>query len=233
MSNHIAARKGEIAPTVLMAGDPLRVRWIAENFLESAECYSQVRGMLGYTGLYQGKRISVQGHGIGIPSIALYLHELITSYEVKTVIRTGSCGTLQPHVRMRDLVIAMTASTDSSFNTRTFPGLQYAPTADFDLLRKADAVAREKGISTHIGNILSTDKFYDDVADQWKLWSQYRVLAVEMETTALYTLAAKHGIQALTLLTVSDSLITGEVLSIEERESGFEKMIETALAVVE
>jgi purine-nucleoside phosphorylase len=233
MSNHIAARKGEIAPTVLMAGDPLRVKWIAENFLESAECYTQIRGMLGYTGYYQGKRLSVQGHGIGIPSIALYLHELITSYEVKTVIRTGSCGTLQPHVKMRDLVIAMAASTDSAFNHRTFPGLQFAPTANFDLLRKADAAAREKGIPAHVGNILSTDKFYDDLSEQWKLWSQYGVLAVEMETTALYTLAARHGIQALTLLTVSDSLITGEVLSIEERESGFVRMIETALAIIE
>ena len=232
MSNHIAARKGDIAPTVLMAGDPLRVKWIAENFLESATCYSQVRGMLGYTGMYRGRRISVQGHGIGIPSIALYLHELITEYEVKTVIRTGSCGTLQPHVQMRALVIAMSASTDSAFNLRTFPGMQYAPTASFDLLRRAEALAREKGYPAHTGNILSTDKFYDDLPDEWKRWAQYGVLAIEMETTALYTLAARHGIQALTLLTVSDSLISGEVLSIEERESGFSRMVEVALGAV-
>ncbi len=232
MSNHIAAQKDQIAPTVLMAGDPLRVKWIAENFLESAECYTEIRGMLGYTGYYQGKRVSVQGHGIGIPSIALYLHELITEYDVKTVMRVGSCGTLQPEVKMRDVVIAMAASTDSSFNQRTFPGLQYSPTANFELLNKAWQSCQEKGIQAHVGNILSTDKFYDDITDQWKLWAAYGTLVVEMETTALYTLAAKYGVAALCLLTVSDSLITGEVLSIEERQTGFRNMIEAALGCV-
>ncbi|GJM61285.1 MULTISPECIES: purine-nucleoside phosphorylase [Persicobacter] len=231
MSVHIGAQKGEIAETVLMPGDPLRAKFIAENFLEDAVCYNEVRGMYGYTGTYKGKRISVQGSGMGLPSISIYGHELINEYGVKKLIRVGSCGSFQPHVKVRDIVIAQAASTNASVNRNRFKGMDFAPVGDFDMLMGAVAKAMDMGINPHVGNILSSDIFYDDDPNAWKLWAEYGVLAVEMETTALYTLAAKFGVKALTVLTVSDSLVTHEALPAEDREKTFTQMMEIALDI--
>lgn len=229
MSIHIGAKEGEIAKTVLMPGDPMRAKFIAEKYLTDAKCYNQVRGMLGYTGKYKGREVSVQGSGMGIPSISIYANELMMFYGAKTLIRIGSCGSIQPDIKVRDIVLAMTASTDSSMNRLRFKNMDYSPTADFGLLKKAYDCAVEKKIDAKVGNILSTDTFYGEDPDEWKLWAKYKVLAVEMETTALYTLAAKHGCRALCVLTVSDSLVTGDKLSSEEREKSFTQMVEIAL----
>ncbi|HOD40886.1 MAG TPA: purine-nucleoside phosphorylase [Candidatus Wallbacteria bacterium] len=233
MSIHIGAKEGEIARTVLLAGDPLRAKFVAENFLKGAVCYNNVRGMLGYTGEYAGKRVSVQGSGMGIPSIAIYANELIKSYGVKNLIRIGSCGSMQPDVRLYDIILAMGACTDSSYNKIVFNGADYSPVADFGLLRKAYEAARNKDIGVRVGNILSTDVFYGENPDAWKLWAKYNVLAVEMETTALYSIAARHGARALTILTVSDSLVTHEATTSEQREKTFTKMAELALEIAE
>ena len=231
MSVHIGAKEGDIAETVLLPGDPLRAKFAAENFLEGATCYSEVRGMYGYTGTYKGKRVSIQGTGMGIPSALIYVHELITAYGAKKLIRIGSAGSIVPSLAVRDLVFAMAASTDSGVNTRRFGGASYAPTADFDLFQQAVDTARKKGVKFTAGNVLSTDEFYHDAADYWKIWAEYGVQALEMETAALYTTAAKFGAQALTMLTVSDSLVNGEELSAKERETSFREMIEIALEV--
>ncbi len=231
MSVHIGAKEGDIAETVLLPGDPLRAKFAAENFLEGATCYSEVRGMYGYTGTYKGKRVSIQGTGMGIPSALIYVHELITAYGAKKLIRIGSAGSIVPSLAVRDLVFAMAASTDSGVNTRRFGGASYAPTADFDLFQQAVDTARKKGVKFTAGNVLSTDEFYHDDADYWKIWAEYGVQALEMETAALYTTAAKFGAQALTMLTVSDSLVNGEELSAKERETSFREMIEIALEV--
>ncbi|HOT77358.1 MAG TPA: purine-nucleoside phosphorylase [Candidatus Wallbacteria bacterium] len=233
MSIHIGAKEGEIARTVLLAGDPLRAKFVAENFLKGAVCYNNVRGMLGYTGEYGGKRVSVQGSGMGIPSIAIYANELIKSYGVKNLIRIGSCGSMQPDVRLYDIILAMGACTDSSYNKIVFNGADYSPVADFDLLRKAYEAARSKAVDVRVGNILSTDVFYGENPDAWKLWAKYNVLAVEMETTALYSIAARNGARALTILTVSDSLVTHEATTSEQREKTFTKMAELALEIAE
>jgi purine-nucleoside phosphorylase len=230
MSVHIGASKGDIAETVLLPGDPLRAKFAAENFLEGATCYSEVRGMYGYTGTYKGKRVSIQGTGMGIPSALIYVHELITAYGAKKLIRIGSAGSIQPSLAVRDLVFAMAASTDSAVNTRRF-GANYAPTADVDLFLAAVDAARDKGVKFTAGNVLSTDEFYHDDPDYWKIWAEYGVQALEMETAGLYTTAAKFGCQALTMLTISDSLVTGEELSAKERETSFREMIEIALEV--
>ncbi|MFP4373007.1 MAG: purine-nucleoside phosphorylase [Spirochaetaceae bacterium] len=231
MSVHIGATEGDIAETVLLPGDPLRAKFAAENFLEGATRYSEVRGMYGYTGTYKGKRVSIQGTGMGIPSALIYVHELITAYGVKKLIRIGSAGSIQPNLAVRDLVFAMAASTDSGVNIRRFGGASYAPTADFELFQQAVEAAKRKGAKVTAGNVLSTDEFYHDAPDYWKIWAEYGVQALEMETAALYTTAAKFGCRALTMLTISDSLVTGEELSAKERETSFREMIEIALEV--
>lgn len=233
MSTHIGARSGDIAPLVLMPGDPLRARWIAETFLEDARCYTEVRGMLGYTGTWQGHRVSVQGSGMGQPSFAIYANELFREYDVQSVIRVGSCGALTERLAVRDLVIASGACTDSSMNRITFEGLDYAPVADFGLLR---AAADAAGVSTgstngtaHVGLIFSSDSFYASRPELTARMVGYGVLAVEMEAAALYTLAAKYGRRALAICTVSDHVVTGEETTAHEREQTFGAMVEIAL----
>ena len=228
MSIHIAAKPGEIAETILLPGDPLRAKYIAETFLENPVCYNEVRGMLGYTGTYKGKRISVQGTGMGVPSISIYVNELISSYDVKTLIRVGTCGAIQKDVKVRDVILGMTASTDSKMNQLTFNGVDYAPCADFELLKNAYEAGVEKGLKMKVGNIFTADQFYNDNADHEK-WAKYQILAVEMESSALYTLAAKFGRRALSVLTVSDHILTGEETTAEERQTTFNDMIEVAL----
>lgn len=231
MSIHINAKPGEIAPTVLFPGDPLRAKWIAENFLTEVKQYNTVRNMLGFTGTTpDGRRISVQGSGMGMPSLSIYANELIRDYDVKNIIRVGSAGSLSKEIPCRSIVIAMGACTDSAMNNRRFYGMNFAPVASWDLLKKADGVASELRIDTHVGNILSVDKFYEDVEPHtWKIFKEYRVLAIEMETAELYTLAAQYGINALTILTISDNLVTEEKLSSDERQSSFEDMMKVAI----
>ena len=229
MSIHIGAPEGAIADTVLMPGDPLRARFVAENYLENAQCYSEVRGMYGFTGTYKGKKISVQGSGMGQPSLSIYVNELIRDYGAKRIMRIGSCGSMNEKVKIRDIILAMSASTDSSMNDITFRNMHFAPTASFDLFNKAVKAAEKMALPFHGGNIFSSDIFYNDDPEEWKIWSAHNVLAVEMETAALYTLAAKYGVDALTILTVSDSLVSGEATSSEEREKTFTQMMELAL----
>ena len=233
MSTHIAAQPGDIAPLVLMPGDPLRARWIAETYLDDAQCYTEVRGMLGYTGTWQGHRVSVQGSGMGQPSFAIYANELFRDYDVQNVVRVGSCGALTEKLAVRDLVIASGACTDSSMNRITFEGLDYAPVADFGLLR---AAADAAGISTgsthgtaHVGLIFSSDSFYASRPELTARMVGYGVLAVEMEAAVLYTLAAKYGRRALAICTVSDHVVTGEETTAQEREQTFGAMVEIAL----
>ncbi len=233
MSIHIGAKEGDIASTVLLPGDPLRAKYIAENFLTDTICYNQVRGMYGYTGTYKGKRISVQGTGMGIPSISIYLNELITSYKAKNLIRIGSCGSMQADIKIRDVILAMSASTDSHINKIRFNGMDYAPTANFNLLKRAHDIALEKDIPIKVGSVLTTDTFYHDDPNSWKHWANYGILAVEMETAALYTLAAKFKVNALSVLTVSDSLVTREETTSEERQKTFNQMVEVALELAE
>ena len=229
MSVHIAAKSGEIADTVLLPGDPKRAKWIAENFLENAVCYTDIRGMLGFTGTYKGKRISVQGTGMGIPSMSIYITELMKDYGVKTLIRVGSAGSYQEDVKIRDIVVALSTSTDSNINNRRFKGASFAPTVNFDLLSKVLKTAEEKNIKIKAGNILTSDEFYNDDPTYFKKWAEFGVLAVEMETAALYTLASKYKAKALSILTISDSLVSPEITSSEEREKTFNEMIELAL----
>jgi len=229
MSIHINAKQGEIAENILLPGDPLRAKYIAETFLEDISCYNEVRGMLGFTGTYKGKKVSVQGTGMGIPSISIYVNELIREYGVKNLIRVGSCGAIQKDMHVRDIILAMTSSTDSNVNRLTFPGFDYAPCANFDLLNKAFQIGSEQGINIKVGNVLSVDVFYRESMDIVKKLGDYGVLAVEMETTALYTLAAKYGAQALSILTVSDHIFTGEDTTAEERQTTFNEMVTVAL----
>ncbi|MBA4537750.1 purine-nucleoside phosphorylase [Bacillus aquiflavi] len=228
MSIHIGAKENEIAETVLLPGDPLRAKYIAETFLEDVKCYNEVRNMLGFTGTYKGKRISVQGTGMGVPSISIYINELMQNYHVQTLIRVGTCGAIQQDVKVRDVILAMSASTDSQINRLTFGGVDYAPTADFHLLKKAYEVGIEKGLSLKVGNVFTADTFYNDNAEHEK-WAKYQILAIEMETAALYTLAAKFGRKALSVLTVSDHILTGEETTSEERQTTFNDMMIVAL----
>ncbi|WP_108671466.1 purine-nucleoside phosphorylase [Peribacillus acanthi] len=228
MSVHIGAKPGDIAETVLLPGDPLRAKYIAETFLEEPKLYNEVRNMFGYTGTYKGKRISVQGTGMGVPSISIYINELINSYDVKKLIRVGTCGAIQKDVKVRDVILAMTSSTDSQMNRLTFGGVDYAPTADFDLLKKAYDAGIAKGLNLKVGSVFTADSFYNDNAE-FEKWAKYKILAVEMETTALYTIAAKFDVQALSVLTVSDHILTGEETTAEERQTTFNEMIEVAL----
>ncbi|WP_312098149.1 purine-nucleoside phosphorylase [Niallia sp.] len=228
MSVHIGAKEHEIAETVLLPGDPLRAKYIAENFLEDAKCYNEVRNMFGYTGTYKGKRISVQGTGMGVPSISIYINELISSYNVQNLIRVGTCGAIQKDVKVRDVILAMSASTDSQMNRLTFGGVDYAPTADFDLLKKAYDTGIEKGLSLKVGNVFTADMFYNDNSELEK-WAKYQILAIEMESAALYTIAAKFNRKALSVLTVSDHILTGEETTAQERQTTFNEMIEVSL----
>jgi len=232
MSTHIGARSGQIARTVLLPGDPLRARWIAETFLEDATCYTEVRGMYGFTGTWNGQPVSVQGSGMGQPSMAIYVNELFVEYDVASIIRVGSCGALTTDVALRDVVIASGACTDSAMNRHRFHGLDYAPVADFALLRDAAAAADARpDVTSHVGLIYSLDSFYNPrAAELSKPLVDHGVLAVEMEASSLYTLAASYQRKALAICTVSDHIVTGEALGAEERERTFGAMVEIALA---
>lgn len=229
MSVHINAKIGDIAETILLPGDPLRAKWIAETYFENPVCFNEVRGMLGYTGYFMDKRISVMGTGMGIPSINIYAHELIQDFGVKNLIRVGSAGSIQKNTKIRDVVIAMSASTNNSLNKHRFLGGDFAPTASFSLFYKAVQVAEKHKINFKSGNILSSDTFYTDDPEEWKNWAKFGVLCVEMEAAGLYTTCAKYGVNALCLLTISDSLITGEITSSAERETTFQDMVLIAL----
>lgn len=227
---HIEAKDASlIAETILLPGDPLRAKFIADNFLEDVVQFNTVRNMYGFTGTYKGKKISVMGSGMGMPSIGLYSYELIHFYGVKNLIRVGSCGAMQPNMKLYDIVIAMTASTNSNFSHQYgLPGT-YAPCASFELLNKAVKLIEAKKYPNHIGNILSSDIFYDEDQDSWKKWAKMGVLAVEMEAAALYAVAQRAQVNALTILTVSDSLVTHELTTSSERQTAFTNMIEVAL----
>jgi purine-nucleoside phosphorylase len=232
MSIHIGAQKGQIAPSILLPGDPMRAKFIAETFLKDAVCFNEVRGMLGYTGIYGKKKVSVMGSGMGIPSLSIYVNELISEYGVKTLIRVGTCGALQPDLKIGDIVLAMTASTDSKTNRIRFSGLDYAPAARFELLLKAYQFAQSRGISVQVGGMFSGDTFYGDDPGWWKKFAEYGCLVVEMETSGLYTLAAKFKVDALSILTVSDNLVSGEEATSEQREKSFPQMAEIALEII-
>lgn len=233
MSVHIGAEVNQIASTVLLPGDPLRAKFIADRFLKDVICYNQVRGMYGFTGSYKGKKVSVQGTGMGIPSISIYANELIQSYNVKNLVRIGTCGSMQENIKVRDVILAMSASTDSSVNKIKFNGMDYAPTASFALLKKAYDVALLRDINVKVGSVFTSDNFYNDNPEGWKQWAKYGALGIEMETTALYTIAAKYGVDALSILTVSDSMVTGEATSSDEREKTFIQMVELALELID
>ena len=231
MSTHIGAQPGEIAPRVLLPGDPLRAKWIAETFLDEASCYSTVRNMFGYTGTYRGVPVSVQGSGMGMPSASIYYHELLAEYGAKTLIRVGTCGALTEEIGLRDVIAASASSTDSAMNRVRFDGLiDFAPVADFGLLRTAVDTAAERGIPMRVGQVFAADAFYTDRPDLFERLATYGVLAVEMESAALYTLAAKFRARALTILTVSDHIVSGTHTTAEERQQTFGQMIEIALA---
>ena len=229
MSVHISAKNGEIAEAILLPGDPLRAKFIAETFLENPKQYNEVRNMFGFTGTYKGKKVSVQGTGMGIPSISIYVNELFKDYGVKRAIRVGTAGAIRGELKIRDLVLAVSACTDSGANRIRFGGRNYAPTASWNLLKTAWDFASAKGLEPKAGPVVSSDMFYTEDPEEWKLWARFGCLAVEMESAELYTLAAKYGREALCLLTISDSLITGEVTSSEERQTAFTAMMEVAL----
>lgn len=228
---HIEAKFGEIAETVIMAGDPLRAKLMAERFLENPVQYNNVRGMLGFTGTYKGKRVSVQGHGMGIPSIGIYTYELYNFYGVKTIIRVGSAGAMHPDLHIGDLVIAMGACTNSNYASQyRLPGT-FAPIADFDLTRKAVESAEKFGFRYKVGNVYSSDIFYDEYSSLAD-WQKMGVLAVEMEAPAMYMNAARSGNRALCICTISDSLVTGEATTAEQRQTGFTNMMEVAFSLI-
>ena len=226
---HNGAEKGDIAKTVLMPGDPLRAKYIAETYLKDVKCFNTVRNMFGYTGTYEGKEVSVMGGGMGMPSIGIYSFELYHFYDVDQIIRIGSAGGISDKVKVRDLVIGMGASTNSNFASQyKLPGT-FAPIADFGLLRKAVEIAEEKNIPVAVGNILSSDTFYTDDETANDQWKKMQILCVEMEAAALYMNAARAGKKALCMLTISDHLYTGEALSAEDRQTSFHEMMEVAL----
>jgi purine-nucleoside phosphorylase len=229
MTIHIGAKPGDIAETVLLPGDPYRAKWAAETFLDDATCVNQVRGMLGYTGTWNGNRVTIHGTGMGMPSLSIYVNELIRDYGAKTLIRIGSCGAMQDHVNLRDVVIAMAVTSITSMNMPVFKAVKFAPCADWSLLKAATESADEKGVTYHVGNIFSSDVFYSERPDLDAQMERHGVLAVEMEAAELYTLAARYKVRALAVLTVSDHLKTEEALSSEQRENGFGDMVEIAL----
>lgn len=229
MTIHIGADPDQIAQTVLMPGDPYRARWAADTFLDGAELVNDVRGMLGFTGTYKGERVTIQGSGMGMPSLSIYANELISTYNAQTLIRIGSCGGMQPHVAIRDVIIAMSATTITSPSSAIFREISFAPTANYELLSAAVVAADTKGIRTHVGGIYSSDVFYAERPDLDEQMVRHGILGVEMEAAELYTLAARHGRRALAILTVSDHLQTGEALPAEDREKTFGDMVEIAL----
>ena len=229
MTVHIGAKPGEIAETVLMPGDPLRAKWAAERFLENAVCVNEVRGMLGYTGIWRGNRVTIHGSGMGMASLSIYANELIRDYGAKTLIRIGSTGAMQPQIELRDVILAMTASTLSTPSRGIFKELNFAPCADYGLLQAAFMAAQGKGSKTHVGGIYSSDVFYDERPDLNEQMMRHGILAVEMEAAELYILAARYGCRALAVLTVSDHLITGAELPAADRQSSFSDMVEIAL----
>ncbi|MCG6902154.1 MAG: purine-nucleoside phosphorylase [Rhodobacter sp.] len=229
MTIHIGAKPGEIAETVLLPGDPYRARWAAETFLDDPEPVNKVRGMLGYTGTWNGQRVTIHGSGMGMPSLSIYVNELIRDYGVKTLIRIGSAGGMQPQVGLRDVVIAMTASAISTPSRTIFRELNFAPCADWRLLQAAVKAAEAENVTTHVGGIFSSDTFYDERPDLNEQMTRHGILAVEMETAELYTLAARYGVRALSILTVSDHLQTGEELPAQDREKSFADMVQIAL----
>ncbi|MFI5493399.1 purine-nucleoside phosphorylase [Actinoplanes sp. NPDC051859] len=233
MSVHIGAQPGEIAERVLLPGDPMRAKWIAETFLKDPVCYTEVRGMLGFTGTWQGERVSVQGSGMGMPSASIYSHELITEYGVKSLIRIGSCGALLDDLNLGDVIAAIGSATDSNMNRARFDGLiDYAPVADFGLLRTAVDVAERREVAMRVGPVLAADAFYTDRPDLFDTLADYGVLAVEMESAAIYTTAARFRAKALTILTVSDHIKRGEKMDSAQREQGFSNMVQIGLDTV-
>jgi len=229
VSIHINAQPDDVAESILLPGDPLRAKFIADEFLDGAACFNEVRGMLGFTGTVAGTRVSVMGTGMGVPSHSIYVHELIAEYGVKRLIRVGTCGALQSHLGLGDVILAIAASTNSHINRLRFHGMDFAPAADFELLLSVRESAIAAGIPVNVGTVLTSDTFYDDDPEAWKLWAAHGVLAVEMETAGLYTLAAKFGVQALSILTVSDSLVSHAAATAKEREQSFTQMVELAL----
>jgi len=228
-SLHLEAKIGDIAETVLLPGDPLRAKFVAENFLDNAVCYNNVRGMLGFTGTYKGNRVSIQGTGMGMGSTSIYVNELASTYQVKNMIRVGTCGAIQENMKLGQVLLAMSASGDSDANRNLFGGMHYAATADFNLLKKAHQIAEELNINTYQGSVFSTNTFYDDNPNRWDVWQKHGILGVEMETQILFTLAKKLGVKALSILTVSDNIITNEATSALEREQSFNDMMKIAL----
>ena len=229
MTIHIGAKPGDIAETVLMPGDPYRAKWAAETFLEAPKLVNEVRGMLGFTGTYKGAPVTIHGSGMGMPSLSIYANELIRDYGAKTLIRIGSCGGMQPHVKLRDIIIAMTASSLSTPSSGLFKEFNFAPCADYDLLSAAVSEAQGKDVGLHVGGIYSSDVFYDERPDLNEQMVRHGILGVEMEAAELYNLAARYGVRALAVLTVSDHLQTGEALPSDQREKSFGDMVEIAL----
>lgn len=231
MSTHIGAKTGEIAKAVLLPGDPLRAKFIAETYLEKPLCYNEIRGMYGFTGTWKGKKVSVQGTGMGQPSLSIYVNELFRFYGVEKAIRVGTAGAVQDSTNLRDVILAMSACTDSAINTHRFGGRHFAPTASFKLLKAAYDAGVKKGIAPLVGSVASSDVFYDD-KESWKLWAAYGVLGIEMEAAELYTLAAQFGREALAILTVSDHIAKGTATTAEERQTSFKTMMEIALDAI-
>lgn len=229
MTIHIGANPGDIAETVLMPGDPLRAKWVAETFLDNPVCINEVRGMLGFTGTWKGNRVTIHGSGMGMASLSIYANELIKDYGVQTLIRIGSAGGMQKKVNVRDVILAMTASSLSTPSRGIFKELNFAPCADFDLLLAAHKAATSRGTPTHVGGIYSSEVFYDERPDLNEQMVRHGILGVEMEAAELYNLAARHGRRALAVLTVSDHLLTGEALPADQRQSSFSDMVEIAL----
>ncbi|MDG2294881.1 MAG: purine-nucleoside phosphorylase [Paracoccaceae bacterium] len=229
MTIHIGAQPKDIADIVLMPGDPYRAKWAAETFLDAPKLVNEVRGMLGFTGTYKGAPVTIHGSGMGMPSLSIYANELIRDYGAKTLIRIGSCGGMQPHVKLRDIIIAMTASSLSTPSSGLFKELNFAPCADYDLLSAAVAEAQGKDVGLHVGGIYSSDVFYDERPDLNEQMVRHGILGVEMEAAELYNLAARYGVRALAVLTVSDHLQTGEALPSDQREKSLGDMVEIAL----
>ncbi|AWB49305.1 purine-nucleoside phosphorylase [Gemmobacter aquarius] len=229
MTVHIGAKPGEIAETVLLPGDPYRARWAAETFLENPRLVNEVRGMLGFTGTWRGHPVTIHGSGMGMPSISIYANELIRDYGAQTLIRIGSAGALQPHVKVRDIVLAQATSTLGSPSRAIMREMSFAPVADFGLLAAAHAAATAKAIPTHVGGVYSSDTFYDERPDLSDQLQRHGTLCIEMEAAELYTVAARYQRRALAVLTISDHILTGEALPSDQRERSFGDMVEIAL----
>lgn len=231
MSYHIGAQKGEIAERILLPGDPLRAKFIAENFFTDIKCYNEVRGMYGYTGLYKGERVSVQGTGMGVPSISIYVNELIKEYGCQELIRIGTAGSMIDNINVNDVIMAVSASTNSSIISRNFNNMSYAPSADFGLMLRADTAAKALNINMKAVNVLTSDSFYNDDPNWHETWTKYGVAAVEMEAAALYLLCARNNVKGLCILTISDHIIKGEMNSSEDREKRLLDMINIACSL--